>query len=133
MAVADTAVLLLQGTVTAMVTRRRSPIARPPQARRLKLFLREWRKFMGTSAVDCADALDIERESYLRLEREPWRITVGELDVIAEAIGAKASQLRFPPPTDGQPDRVSLDELIEDQPPAVQQMVIGAVRGMVRK
>ena len=87
----------------------------------------------GVSAVDCAIALDIERESYLRLEREPWRITVGELDIIASAIGVKSSQLRFPPPEDGQAPRQSIDEMIEDQPESVQLMVIGAVRGMIGK
>lgn len=88
---------------------------------------------MGTSAVDCAIELGIERESYLRLEREPWRITVAELDVIAEAIGVKASQLRFPPPQPGQAQRESLDDLIEDAPDNVRQMAIAAIRGMVGK
>lgn len=132
-ATADTGNRNMQDIVTAMVTRRRAPINKPPQVRRIRLFLREWRKYMGTSAVDCAIALDIERESYLRIEREPWRLTIGELDELAKVIGVNASQLRFPAPEKGQPERVSLDELIEDQPPAVQQMVIGAVKGMIGK
>lgn len=128
-----TVILQMRDIVTDMVTRRRAPIQRPPQIRRLRLFLREWRKFMGVSAVDCAVALDIERESYLRMEREPWRINLEELETIAVAIGVKSSQLRFPPPEAGQQARVSLDEMIEDQPEAIQQMVIGAVRGMIGK
>lgn len=88
---------------------------------------------MGTSAVDCAVALDIERTSYLRLEREPWRITVAELDLIAEAIGVKASQLRFPPPKDGAAEKISLDDLLEDAPDDIQQMAIKAIRGMIGK
>jgi transcriptional regulator with XRE-family HTH domain len=123
----------MQDIVAAMVTRRRVPIPKQPQLRRLRLFVREWRKFMGTSAVDCAIALDIERESFLRLEREPWRITVAELDLIAEAIGVKASQLRFPPPADGQEKPESLDDLLEDAPDNVRQMAIAAIRGMVGK
>lgn len=118
--------------VTTMVTRRRVPISRPPQVRRVRLFLREWRKFMGVSAVICAEALSIERESYLRLEREPWRINLEELEIIAESIGVKSSQLRFPPPENGA-ERVSLDEMIEDAPEAVQKMAIAAIRGMVGK
>lgn len=116
-----------------MVTRRRVPIAKPPQVRRIRLFLREWRRYMGTTAVDCAVALDIERESYLRIEREPWRLTIGELDVLAKTIGVTVSQLRFPAPEKGQPQRESLDDLIEDQPPAVQLMVLGAIKGMIGK
>jgi hypothetical protein len=118
--------------VATMVTRRRSPIAKPPQPRRVRLFLREWRKFMGVSAVICADALSIERESYLRLEREPWRINLEELEIIADSIGVKSTQLRFPPPEQGA-ERISLDEMIEDAPEAVQKMAIAAVRGMVGK
>jgi transcriptional regulator with XRE-family HTH domain len=127
-----TAESMMPGIVAAMVTRRRVPISKPPQVRRVRLFLREWRKFMGVSAVVCADALDIERESYLRLEREPWRINLEELEIIAESIGVKSSQLRFPPPQDGS-ERISLDEMIEDAPEAVQKMAIAAIRGMVGK
>lgn len=123
--------------VAGMVTRRKVPISKstpkPTQVLRMKLFIREWRKHMNVSAVDCAEALDIERESYLRLEREPWRITVGELDVIAEAIGIKTSQLRFPPPAKGQEPQESLDDLLEDAPDNVRQMAFAAIRGMLGK
>lgn len=85
------------------------------------------------SAVDCADALDIERESYLRLEREPWRITIPELDIIAKTIGVTPSQLRFPPPQQGQPVPPSLDEMLEDQPDMVRQMAIGAISRLIGK
>lgn len=122
----------VQDIVAAMVTRR-TPISKPPTLRRIKLYVREWRKLMGVSAVDCAAALDIERESYLRLERETWRITFAEMDVIAETIGVKASQMRFSPPTAGQPARISLDELIEGEPDIVQQAAIRSVRGIVGK
>ena len=123
----------MQDIVTAMVTRRGTPISKPPAVRRVKLYVREWRKLMGVSAVDCAVALDIERESYLRLERETWRITVAEMDVIADTIGVKSSQMRFPPPASGQPERISLDELIEGEPDIVQQAAIRSVRGIVGK
>lgn len=88
---------------------------------------------MGVSAVACAEALDIERESYLRLEREPWRITIPELDIIANTIGVKPSQLRFPPPAPGQTIAPSLDEMLEDQPEMVREMAIGAVIRLIGK
>jgi hypothetical protein len=88
---------------------------------------------MGVSAVVCADALDIERESYLRLEREPWRINLEELEIISEAIGVKSTQVRFPPPEEGKPGRISLDEMIEGEPELVQQAAIRSVRGIVGK
>lgn len=87
---------------------------------------------MGTKAVEIAIALDIERESYYRLERDWWTINAGEMDIIAKAIGIKPSQLWFPPPAPGK-ELVSLDDLIEDMPEALQQAAINAVRGMAGK
>lgn len=87
---------------------------------------------MGTKAVEIAIALDIERESYYRLEREWWTINAGEMDTIAATIGVKPSQFWFPPPSPGH-ERISLDELIEDAPEDIQRMAVAAVRGMVGK
>lgn len=87
---------------------------------------------MGTKAVELAIALDIERESYYRLEREWWTINIGEMDTICRTIGIKPSQLWFPPPAPGQ-ERISLDDLLEDMPENMQQAAILAVRGMAGK
>ena len=99
----------------------------------MPFYLREWRNFMGTKVVDLAEALDIARESYYRLEREPWRINLGEVDILAKTIGVKPSQFRFPPPTAGTNQRISLDDLLEDVPEDIRAMAINAVRGMVGK
>lgn len=88
---------------------------------------------MGIKAIDCAEALDIERESYLRLEREPWRLNLAEVDTLAAILGVKPSQFHFPSPTEGQQERISVDEMLEDVPENVRQMAIAAVRGMVGK
>lgn len=133
MAAVDTTAFPAAGTVTAMVTKRRTPIAKPPAVRRMHFYLREWRKFMGTKVTDLAEALDIERESYYRLEREPWRINLGEVEILAATLGVKASQLRFLPPVSGAKQRISLDDLLEDVPENIQEMAINAVRGMVGK
>ena len=39
-------------------------------------YLKEWRQFRGVKAIDLAEALDIERESYYRVERNWWTISV---------------------------------------------------------
>jgi hypothetical protein len=109
-----------------MVTRRSSKPAKPV---RRPFYLREWRKFMGTKAIEIAIALGIERESYYRLERDWWTINAGEMDIISKVIGIKPSQLWFPPPAPGQ-KVVSLDDLLEDMPEAMQQAAILAVKGM---
>lgn len=123
----DTANPALRGSVTSMVSgkNQKSP------ASKQKLYIREWRDFMGVKAPDIADALQIERESYLKKERETWRVSLGEAFVIAEAIGIHVSQLKFPPPQKGQMIEESLDEMIVDQPDNVQKMARAAVKGMV--
>ena len=63
----------------------KQPTSRP-------FFLKEWRKFKGVKAVDLAEALDIERESYYRIERNWWTISVKEIDVLAERIGIDPGQ-----------------------------------------
>lgn len=129
----DTGIGMGDAIVTAMVTRRKAPIGRPPAVRRMPFYLREWRNFMGTKVMELAEALDIERESYYRLEREPWRINLGEVEIIAKTIGVKSSQFRFPPPSEGKDQRISLDDLLEDVPDDIRAMAINAVRGMVGK
>ena len=59
--------------------------------------LKEWRKFKGVKAVDLAEALEIERESYYRLERKWWTISVKEIDVLAERIGIEPGQFWLRP------------------------------------
>lgn len=88
---------------------------------------------MGTRAIDLAIALDIERESYYRLERNWWTINLGEMDTIARVIGIKPTQLWFPPPEKGQQERVSLDELLEDIPENMRPAAFLALRGMAGK
>lgn len=113
-----------------MVTSKRRPPPPKAPARRRPFYLRDWRKFMGTKAVEIAIALDIERESYYRLEREWWTINAGEMDVIAETIGIKPSQLWFPPPEPGK-EVISLDDMVEEMDdPVKQQAAILAVRGI---
>jgi hypothetical protein len=96
------------------------------------VYVREWRRYMGTKSVDCAIALDIERESYLRLERAPYKFNIGELVVLAETIGVKPNQFFFPPPAQGE-NRVSLDEMLDDLADDRREMVVNAFRGMVGK
>lgn len=111
-----------------MVTKR---IVKP--ARRA-FYLREWRKFMGTKPIDLAVALDIERQSYHRLEKNWWTISAGEMDIISKVIGIEPNQLWFPPPkSKDEPEKISLDDLIEDIPESMQVAAVLAVRGIAGK
>ena len=83
--------------------------------------------------VGCSAALDIERESYYRLEKTPWKIKLGDVDILAAVIGIRPGQFRFPPPTGGVQARVSLDDLLEDVPDEIREVAVNSVRGIVRK
>ena len=88
---------------------------------------------MGTKPIDLAEALDIERQSYHRLEKNWWTINLGEMDIICQVIGVKQSQLWFPPPEKGQRALESLDDLIEDIPEDMRPAAFLALRGMAGK
>ena len=118
-----------RGIVSGMVTRAPPKTQRQIRPAPRPFFLREWRKFMGTKAVELAEVLGIERESYYRLEKNWWTINAGEMDTLAQTIGIKPSQLWFPPPTQGQ-EVVSLDEMVEEMPEPMRKAAINAVKGI---
>jgi len=127
---ADTRLIRQCSIVPVMVTQK--PKGKAAPIKRRSFYLREWRKYMGTKATECAEALDIERESYYRLEREWWTINAGEQDM-AKAIGVKPSQFWFPPPKEGQQERISVEELLDDIPENMRPAALLALRGMAGK
>lgn len=88
---------------------------------------------MGAKAVTLADALEIERESYYRLERETYRLSLPQIEELAERIGVRPDQFWFHPPTPGADRGLDLNDLIAGISAEQQAMVIKAVRGMVGK
>ena len=118
--------------VTQQKKTQKSPRPKIHPSRR-PFYLKEWRKFMGTKPIDLAIALDMERQSYHRLEKNWWTINLGEMDIICQVLGVKQSQLWFPPPKTGQQDRLSLDELMEDIPENMRPAAFMALRGMAGK
>ena len=121
-------------SVSGMVTgKKRPPAARPRVPARRAFFLKEWRKYMGTKPVELAIALDIERQSYHRLEKNWWTISAGEMDTLCKVIGIEPSQLWFPPPKKGEPEKESLDDLLEDIPEDMRPAAFLALRGMAGK
>jgi DNA-binding XRE family transcriptional regulator len=123
----------LCGSVPSMVTSKKRQPLRPKAPVRRAFYLKEWRKYMGTKPIELAIALDIERQSYHRLETNWWTISAGEMDIIATTIGIKPSQLWFPPPKDGESGRKSLDDLLEDIPENMRPAAFLALRGMAGK
>lgn len=85
---------------------------------------------MGEKAPKMADVLGIERESYYRLERQPYKFNNEEMIKLAAAIGIDPYQFWFPP---GAAKETDLNRLISDAPAETQAMIIKAVRGMIGK
>lgn len=86
---------------------------------------------MGVKPTDLAEALNIERPSYHRLEKNWTAISAGEMQILADLIGVEPSQFWFPPPVPGQPKQESLDEMIRDKPEVIQRAARRAVHGIV--
>ena len=119
-----------------MATRTRQPIPKNRKPRRIKLYLREWREFMfgkKRGAPKVAEALNIERESYLKMERETWRASYSDAVIIARTIGVDPNQLQWPPPPVGQKPPESADAILEGASEEVRDMAIRALRGLVGK
>lgn len=91
-------------------------ITRIRKGAKAHVYLREWRKYKGVKATTMADRLEIERESYYRLERNPKTLSVAEVTELAEALGIDAPDMWGPPPEIGQPPRTSLDAIVKDMP-----------------
>lgn len=102
-----------------MVTRIRKG-ARP------HIYLREWRKKKNLRAIDMAERLEIERESYYRLEREPKRINLEEMVELADRLGIEPEQLFSPPDA---PE--SVDAMIRRVPAEQREMVVDVVKRLV--
>lgn len=87
--------------------------------------------------MELAIALDIERQSYHRLEKNWWTISTGEIAIIATTMGIEPDQLWFPPPKTKkalhEPERESIDDLLEDVPDNIQAIAIRSVRGIIGK
>jgi len=86
------------------------------------VYLREWRVYLqesgnpGLTAVAMADRLEIERESYYRLERNPKTLSVAEVAELADAMGIDPQRLWEPPPEAGKKLRPSLDAIVKGVP-----------------
>jgi DNA-binding XRE family transcriptional regulator len=91
------------GYVTVMVT--------PANTRsRRRLFLREHREAKGISAPDMATWMGMERESLLRMEREPRRCNPEKQARFAAKLDIEPEEL-WSPPTGPQGPQAKIEEL----------------------
>ena len=73
-----------------------SPRQKPLNSSVVKLYLEEWRKFMGADPAVAAKALGLDAEQYDELEEFPFRLTIDQMGRVSQAIGVHPHQLFFP-------------------------------------
>jgi len=103
-------------------------VTRIRKGTRPRVFLREWRTAKGVKATAMAERLEIERESYYRLEREPYKLSIGEVVELADALGIDPKQIFGPPEV---PE--SLDLLVQDASDAERATAVDIVKRLVNK
>lgn len=94
---------------------------------RRRLFLKEHREAKKVSPEAMAGRLGITRESLYRQEREPWRINSSKQAQWADALGIEPEALWR------RPGAVSLDDMVKDEPPEVQEMAADIVRRLLKR
>lgn len=77
--------------VTAMVTK-------IYEKRLRRLYIKEWQDKWELTTEVMADRLEIARESYYRILREPHRINTERLEQLAEAMGQYVASRFLPAP-----------------------------------
>jgi hypothetical protein len=102
---------------------------RPPRV----LYIKEWREFTGVKVPPLAEALNIERQSYYRFEKNWTAISAKEMQILADMMGVDPGAFWDPPPVPGEPKQESLDELIRDKPEVIQKAARRAVHGIVEE
>lgn len=106
-------------------------VTRIYQSRKRRLFLREHRKAKGVSATMMGGRLGIERESVLRLEREPQRVNSEKQADYAAALDLQPEDLWRPPAVPEPPKAPSLDAMVKDVPEETRKMVADIVFRLV--
>lgn len=98
-----------------------------------RIFLREHREAKGYSPIQMAGRIGIERESYYRLEREPWRVKGARQAQLEDILDLPVGGLWTPPRPPGAPVKPSLDELAEDATPEQRAMLFDIARRILGK
>lgn len=75
-----------------------TPRLKPLKSALRKIFVAEWRDFMGVNITTAAAALGLDADSYAVLEAYPASLTGEQLVRLADNFGVEPSQLWFKPP-----------------------------------
>ncbi len=82
---------------SASPTKKATPSRQKPlKSSVVKLYVAQWREFMGAKADVAAKAIDVTVDEYQELEDFPFRLTADEMARVAKAIGVHPNQFFFP-------------------------------------
>lgn len=114
------------GTVAGMVTK-------IGQKRRARLYITEWFEYCGVNDEKVGNRIGVDRTTVWKWRDQPSRLDPDKLAAIADALDIEPAALwRMPPPKD-QPPKPSVDEMLRDAPPDIQDTVIELARRLVNR
>jgi transcriptional regulator with XRE-family HTH domain len=74
------------------------PVDKFIKSAKVRVFVREWREFMGTRVESAARAAGMDAEGYLAFETYPINFNLGQVAALADEFGIRGDQFWFPPP-----------------------------------
>lgn len=89
------------------------------------IYLKEWMEFRGLSDEKVASRLGIDRTTVWKWRTQPRRLTRDKIASLAVILDIEPMELYRPP------SRPSLDAMVANAPPEVQEMAVDIVRRLV--
>lgn len=101
---------------------------------RSRVFLDEWIARKELSNADIARRLDVDRATVGKWRAKAQRLRLEQLRALADALDISFNDLfHLPPPQDAPPPRPSVDAMMKDMPPDMQDAVIDLARRLSRR
>lgn len=103
-------------------------VTRIGRAKNAHLYIKEWQDYRGLSDEDVANRLETTRQTVFRWRKEQHRLDPKKIAALAWALDCNPEDLwRLPS------SRPSLDVMVKDAPPAMQDTVFDVVKRLVGK
>lgn len=91
------------------------------------MFFAEWREARGLTQEQLAARLDTTKGAVSKMENGHTLFNQSSLEAWADALSCEPGDFYHPP------DKPTADELLRDQPPAIQEQAIAVLKALVSK
>jgi hypothetical protein len=110
-------------------------IARIGPKKPRRFYVAEWIEASGLSYDAIGGRLDppLARNTVWRWVNEPWRLNPEKMAALAAAIQIEPQDFWRPPPPKGEPERPSVDRMLEDADPELYQTAVDIVQRLTRR